>query len=119
MGRKQQIQPFKCIENGNLSSASITGIETTVAQTDVVQYEVEWSGASLTSGDISVQATLDGVSWFNLDFGTTISLAGAAGNHQIIIKQVSFIKTRLIYTRTNPSATGSLNVTVFATTVGA
>jgi hypothetical protein len=119
MGRKQQIQPFKTISNGDLSLASTTGIETTVAQTDVVQYDVEWTGASLTSGDISIEATLDGVVWFTLDFGSTVSLAGASGNHQLIIKQVSFIKTRPVFTRTNPSASGTLNVTVFATTVGA
>lgn len=119
MGRKQQIQPFKSVTNGNLSSATIVGIETIVAQTDVVQYDVEWTGASLTSGDISIEATLDGVVWFLLDFGSTISLAGASGNHQLIIKQVSFVKTRPVFTRTNPAASGTINITVFATTVGA
>lgn len=119
MGRKQQIQPFKAISSGDMSQASITGLETTVAQTDVVQYDVEWSGATATSGDITIQGTIDGTNWFDLDFGTTISMTGASGNHQLIIRQVSMVKLRPVYTQTNPAATGTLLINLFATTVGA
>lgn len=125
MSRKQQIQPYLAIESGNLSDASITGQETVVFQTDVVEYLVTWSGGQSTNGDIKIQASHDtskatpASSWFDLDFGSIISLNGASGNHQIIIEQVSFAKVRPVYTRTNAGATGSLNINLIATTKGA
>lgn len=123
MGRKNQIQPFTSIGSadvsGDMSLASITGSETVVSQTDVVQYQVEWTGAQATNGTIAIEASIDGLSWFELDFGSLIPLNGASGDHQIIIQQVSFVKVRPVYTRTNVSATGTLTVKLFATTVGA
>lgn len=120
MGRKQIIQPFTAVDAGNLSDASITGSETNVEQTDVAQYVAIWSGGQATNGDLKVQGYLNDITgWFDLDFGATISLDGASGNHQLIIQQVSFKKIRPVYTRTNASASGSLNIVVFATTKGA
>jgi hypothetical protein len=125
MSRKQQIQPYQAIDAGNLSDASITGQETVVFQTDVVEYLVTWSGGQATNGNIKIQASHDNSkatpasSWFDLDFGSTISLDGASGNHQLIISQVSFAKVRPVYTRTNGSASGSLNINLIATTKGA
>lgn len=119
MGRKQQIQPFKTIDSFDMSVGSFTGKQTHVKQTDVVQIDVEWSGGQVSNGTIAIEATIDGIVWFELDFGSTISLAGASGNHQIIIKQVSFTDIRPVFTQTNPSATGTLTATLFATTVGA
>jgi hypothetical protein len=125
MGRKQQIQPYLAIEQGDLSDLTITGEETTVFQTDVVEYLVTWSGGQATNGNISIQFTHDNSKatpaseWHDLDFGSTISLSGASGEHQIIINQVSFSKVRPIYTQTNVAASGVLNINLIATTKGA
>jgi len=120
MGRKNQIQPYLSVSAGDMSQASITGSETVVAQTDVVNVLVSWSGAQSSNGTFKIQAWTDStIGWHDLDFGNTINLDTSSGSHQLIIQQVSFLKIRPVYTRVNGSATGSLNVVVFATTIGA
>jgi hypothetical protein len=120
MGRKTQIEPYLTIGSGDLSLTTITGNETTVAQTDVVEFTVAWSGAQATNGDIVIEAWSDDITgWIPLDFGAIISLDGASSNHKLIIQQVSFKKVRPIYTRTNATASGVLNIVVYATTKGA
>jgi len=120
MGRKNQIRPFLLIQNGGLDQANIDGKETVVAQTDVVNILAVWTGGQATSGNLIVEVwSSDATGWVALDFGATISLDTASSNHQLIIQQVSFEKVRVKYSRTNGSASGTLNVAIFATTVGA
>lgn len=108
------------IDGGDLSSATITGNETHVGQTDVVQFAAVWTGGQATNGDLTIEAWInESTGWLTLEFGATISLDGASGNHQLIIQQVSFKKVRPVYTRTNGSATGTLEIAIFATSVGA
>lgn len=120
MGRKSQIQPFLSVRSGDLSLAEIIGSESTVFQTDVVNCIFVWSGGNTTNGNISIEVwSSDDIGWTALDFGTTIVLDGASGSHTLIIEQVSFLKIRPKYSRTNPVATGILKVSLVATTVGA
>lgn len=125
MSRKSQIQPYLAINAGSMASASLTGSVTNVFQTDVVEYLVTWSGGQATNGSFKIQYTHDtsdntpSSAWYDLDFGVTIVLDGAAGSHQLIINQVSFSKLRPVYTRTNVSATGTLNANIIATSKGA
>lgn len=120
MGRKSQIKPYLLIQDGDLSQSSIIGKESTVAQVDVVNLTFTWSGGQATNGDITVEVwSSNAIGWIALDFGATISLDGASGNHQLIIKEVSFEKLRPKYTRTNAGATGLLEVLIVATAVGA
>ena len=120
MGRKTQIQPFMVIEDGDMSSGShIESLPTHCKQTDVVQYVVNCEDGQATNGEITVEASFDGKSWFPLDFGALINLDGASGNHQIIIQQVSFSDIRLNYDKTNPAATGTFTAEIFCTTKGA
>lgn len=113
--------PYLILENGDLSQAQITSKSTTVKETDVVQINIDWSGAQLINGTLSVQASLDEKqeTWFDLDFGTTISISGVSGEHQVIVTQVSFLHLRIVYDRTNAGATGTINAKIFATTKGA
>lgn len=117
MGRKTQIKPFKLMNAQDISVASVTGADSTVEQTDIAMMNVSWSGGQATNGDITIEA-FDGFAWHPLDFGATISLDGASGNHQLLI-DVSFQKLRPVYTRTNASASGALDVSIFATSKGA
>lgn len=120
MGRKSQIKPFLLIESGDLSDASITGTESTVAQIDVINLTVTWSGGQATNGDLEIEYfNKDSLGWSALDFGTTISLDGASGNHQIVITEIAFEKLRPKYTRTNAGATGAIDVLIVASTGGA
>jgi hypothetical protein len=119
MGRKNQIQPFLSMPSGDLTQASIVGLESTVFQTDVVNCIFSWAGGNTTNGDIAIEVWSSAdIGWVPLEFGATISLNGASGAHTLIIEQVSFLKIRPKYTRTNASATGTLKVLIVATTVG-
>lgn len=120
MGRKHIIYDYRTITDGAMSSASITGEVTTVGQLDTVTYNVEWSGGQATNGNIEVQFSNDkGATWKALNFGTAIPLNTAADHHELIIQAVGFDLLRAVYTRTNGSASGTLNVRVFGTTTGA
>ena len=102
-----------------MSQVSLIGAATTVNQFDTLSYFFKWSGAQATNGSISIQASLDGITYWDLDFLTTISTDGVSGTHQLLITKVSFNFARPVYTRVNAGATGSLSVELFATGVGA
>lgn len=102
-----------------MSQASIIGDTTHVAQHDTVTYHTAWSGGQLTNGDLTIEASLDGETWETLDFGATMSLDGASDADRAIINEVGFSYVRPVYTRTNALATGTLNVSVFASNKGA
>lgn len=122
MGRRNQIKPFLLFDSvtGDLSQATLTSKESTVAQTDVVEILIKWAGGQATNGDVLIEVwNSETTGWNALDFGATISLDTSSGNHQLIIQQVSFEKVRISYTRTNAGATGTIIAEIFATTVGA
>lgn len=120
MGRRNQIKPYLLLSAGDLSQASITGNESTVAQIDVINLTVTWSGAQATNGNLTIEYWNSSVQgWIALDFGATISLNGATGSHQITITDIAFEKIRPVYTRTNGSASGTLNIVIVASVGGA
>lgn len=102
-----------------MSSATLTGNQTEVAQFDTVTYEASWSGGQANNGDISIEYSRDGLTWKTLDFAATISATAASGTHTLVINEVGFKFTRPVYTRTNGSATGTINFVIFCTTKGA
>lgn len=122
MGRKNLVYNFKPIEAGDMTLASITGKETDVAQMDSVTYEFSWSGGNTQNGDISVEYSRDTKepkTWKALDFGATIDTNGASGAHRLIITEIGFQFVRPVYDRTNVAATGTMEVSLFATNKGA
>lgn len=119
MGRKQLIYDFTSIPSTNMSTASVTGEVSTVGQTDTVTFQVTWTGGQTTNGDFSVEASLDNVNWYALDFGATMSMNTASDYIRAVITEVGFNYVRPKYTRTNGSATGTFIVKLFATTKGA
>lgn len=121
MGRKLVIYDYDALQglSTDMSAASITSNSTVVSQLDSVTYLVTWSGGQATNGNIEIQASLDGVTWYALDFGATISLNGASDFARLVITEVGFNQTRAVYTRTNALATGTLSIKLFATTKGA
>ncbi len=119
MSRKNLIYNFKPIVNGDMTQSSLTGSATDISQFDTVTYDFLWSGGQSSNGTIGVQYSRDNINWYNLDFGTTISLGTVSGDHNLVITEVGFQYARPYYTQTNGSATGLLNVTIFCTTKGA
>lgn len=122
MGRKNIVYNFKSLKSADMSTAQLLGVLSNVAQFDTVTYEFSWSGGAATNGNIAIEYTRDEFEpkiWKELDFGAVIDTNGASGTHRLIITEIGFLATRPKYDRVNGAATGSMNVSVFATNKGA
>ena len=119
MSRKNLIYDFKPLTAGDMSQASLVGLQTDVSAFDSITYNVTWTGGQTTNGIIGVQYSKDGLTWYLLDFGATIALNTDSDSHRLVITEVGFKFTRPVYTRTNGSATGTLDISIFCTTKGA
>lgn len=122
MGRKNIVYDYKPIKGADMSQASIEGEPSNVAQFDTVTYEFSWSGGQSTNGNIGIEYTRDQQepkAWKELDFGAVIDTNGSEGTHRLIITEVGFEFTRPKYSRTNAGASGTMEVSVFATNKGA
>jgi len=117
--RKNLVKDFVALVAGSMALASLTGALTVVNQHDLLSYVFTWTGGNTTNGSIGIDASLDGLTWFPLDFEQTISVDGATGSHQLLVNKVGFNYTRPTYTRVNGAATGSLTVELFCSNVGA
>jgi len=96
-------------------SATITGPKTVVEQFDAVSFFLEFTGTP--TGTFTIEWSNDDINWYALDFGSTISAVGAAGNHKIDINLITFKFLRVVYTRTG--GVGSLDAIIKSTTKGA
>lgn len=122
MGRKNLIYNFKPLVSGDMSSTSLTGAVTDVSQFDTITYDFQWTGGQTTNGSIGIQYSRDLYEprvWRDINFGSTVTTDGASGGNQFIINEIGFQFTRPIYTRTNGSASGALNIAITATNKGA
>lgn len=119
MGRKNLVTDYRPIDGGDMSLSSITGNHSDVSQFDTVTYEVNWSGGQATNGTLAIQYSKDGSVWRNLPLDGVPALDTASDSHLIIINEIGFKYLRPVYTRVNPSASGSLTVGIFQTNKGA
>lgn len=111
MGRKNVVKSYKMIDAGDLSG-DITSESTSVINLDKASIHIVWSGSS-PSGTINVQAKNgDKGTWRSLDFGTTISVSGNSGEHDIILNELPFDEIRVVYTST--SGTGTVDAVLTA-----
>lgn len=116
MGRKNVIKSFKMFDAGDISG-SITSSTTNVINQDKASIHLEWTGTSPV-GTITVEARNgENDSWYELDFGTTISISGNSGDHQLVFNEMPFTDIRIQYAST--SGTGSLDATFTSKTIGA
>src|SRR3990167_3196143 len=100
---KRVIKEFTAINEVALA-ASKTGEYTDVEMHDRAFYDVVWSGGVLPVGvlkfEISNDAN-DSTSWKELDFGASIDITGASGEHQVLIQEITWKYIRPVYTRTS------------------
>ncbi len=116
MSRKQSVASFHMIDAGDLSG-NITSSITNVLNLDKASIHLSWTGSSPV-GDMVVEARNgDSESWYELDFGSTISISGNSGDHQIVFNELPFTSIRLSYTRT--SGSGSIDAIITLKTIGA
>lgn len=114
MGRKQVSLPYQLL-NGESMGASFTSAATNVTYTDVVGYQLKWTGTP--TGTFDVEATVDGSNWEALTLSPAPQATGGAGGTLISLNQIPYAQVRLKYTRT--SGTGSLSAWVMTKTISA
>jgi hypothetical protein len=105
MSRKNILEPYTIFDAEVMTgTATITSPVTGIKYLDNIAIDLSWTGTP--DGTFSVQGSLDGTTWNELGFGTSIVASGAAGNHQIYINQAPFHHLRVAYT--NSSGDGEL-----------
>lgn len=78
-----------------------TSDEFRITYLDNVGIHVIWSnGASTPTGDLFVEASLDGETWEDLDISPQPSISGNSGDHLISLTNVPFDKLRVRWDRT-------------------
>lgn len=117
MSRKQILPPFKMYNAVSLG-ATVTSTITSVAGMDKASIYFEWSAGTSPVGTLTVHARngADGT-WRELNMGSTISISGASGAHDLVFNELPFTDIKLVYTRS--SGTGTVTATIAAKTVGA
>jgi len=107
MGRKHLIYGYKMFDAADLSEATLTSEVVEVGQLDYGSIFVEWDSTAI-NGVITVQARNgDDGSWFNINFGDTITCNVDDSNHQLVMNELGFTHLRLVYTRT--AGTGTID----------
>jgi len=122
-GRRAIIGPYIIFNAASMGADITQGAPyTTIDMVDKIGIDLDWTGTSPV-GTFDVQVcylipnTTTFTTWRSLDFGSTISISGNAGNHQISIQDPPFQKLRIKYTRT--SGTGNLTAVLHAMAKGA
>jgi hypothetical protein len=115
VARKNVIPSFKMIDAQSMAS-NITSSTVNVQNMDIASIHVSWSGAAPV-GVLTVQARNGAQDpWYDLDFGSPISVSGSPGDHQIVLESLPFTDIQLIYTAT--SGTGTMTAAITAKQIG-
>lgn len=104
-GRKDVLTPQHIIVAGDMSQATVTSANMPVMFMDNIGVQVNWSAGSSPVGVIQVQASLDGVNFDALDFGSVINITGNSGSLLININQIPYNQIRVQYIKTSGSGT--------------
>lgn len=116
MGRKNIIKSFAMFDAADISTNQESNI-TDVLYLDQASIHLTWTGTSPV-GEIKVMAQNgEKDTYFELDFGSTISISGNTGEHVLILSEMPFTSLRLDFLST--SGTGSLTAYITSSTVGA
>lgn len=115
MARKNIVPSFKMLDGAN-ASGNLTSEVVNVQNMDKASIHVEWAGTSPV-GTITIEARNGSQDpWYELSFGSAISVTGNSGNHQIVLNELPFTDIRLQYTA--GSGTGSMDATITLKQVG-
>jgi len=116
LSRKNVIYGYLAFDAVSIG-ASQTSSEIEVGGEDYGSIYLFWTGSSPV-GTLEVQAKNGANGTYRaLDFGSTISISGASGNHDLILNELPFTHLKLVYTRS--SGTGSLTANVTLKSKGA
>mgnify|MGYP000687011665 CR=1 FL=1 len=122
MARKNVIVSHKMLDEVVLTGNQ-TSDPTNVTNLDRASISVDWSGSDAV-GTIEVQSRKQkkdspnaDADWRDLDFGSTINITGASGNHEIIFDALDFTDLRIKFTYTSGTA-GNITAVLTAKQVG-
>lgn len=119
MSRKSLLKPYKILNAVDIATNQ-TSNPTNVEGIDNFCIELEWSGTTpvgvVTVETASQDAGGNYSTWKSIDFGATISISGASGNHLLFVKADSQFY-RVVYTAT--SGTGTLTAIISGKVLGA
>lgn len=100
-----------------------TSESTHVLNLDRASVHIDWSGSDAV-GEVQFEAKKQvkdksqvDSDWQTLDFGSTISISGASGTHQIIFDSLDFTHLRVKFVYTSGTS-GSLNAVLTAKQIG-
>lgn len=128
MGRKQVIHQYSMFEGQTINmSTSQTSNITNVEQLDKVAIHCKWTAGP--AGEFKLLARNGGKvaplntvkytdSWFELNFGSALTITGADSEIQIVLAECPFTEVQLTYTASTGSAS-DLTAYLTAKTVGA
>jgi hypothetical protein len=120
MARKNVLQPYKLIVNGNMGATNHSA-PVKVLYTDNIGIEVAFtgtpSGVFTIEGAVIEEQDIALATWVDFGITPTMTASGSASSFLISLNEVPYSHIRITYTRT--SGTGSLNVTITAKSVGA
>jgi hypothetical protein len=127
MSRKNLVYNFKPIGSaavpGDMTQAEIIGTKSNVANFDGVTYKIGWTGGQVLNGNCQIEYSTDingeDSTFKILPLDGVPELSGAAGDHLVLITEIGFVWLRPRYIRTDPGATGTLEVSIFQTNKGA
>ena len=105
---RSTLDPYK-IWNAQDLSNSATSSATSLKRLDAGLLTIETTGAP--TGQISVQFSNDGSTWYDLQIGTIPALAGSPDNYVIDLNTIDFPLIRVGYARTSGSGTATATIT--------
>lgn len=94
MAIKNVLTPYQLVVDGDMSG-NITSGATSIRYLDTCGIQLVFTGTP--TGSFYVDATIDGSTWEQLDFGTTPTAVGADGHHLLNLVQAGFDKIRVRY----------------------
>lgn len=113
MSSKAVTQPFQVVTNGDMSGTVIS-LESSVTTQDNAGYQVSYTGSPV--GEFTVEATIDGVNWSALDFGTPMTVDLSPSGFLINMNQLPYAKIRLKYVP--DSGSGTMQATAMVKRLG-
>lgn len=122
MARKNVIPSFKMLNEIDLTT-NATSPATVITHLDRASVFIDWSGSDAV-GEVQFEARkidkdkpVADADWRTLDFGATIDITGASGNHEVILNSLDFTELRVQYITTS-GTTGTLTATLTAKQIG-
>ena len=100
-----------------------TSSETNVTHLDRASVSIDWTGSDAVgtvefeARKINANEAVADADWRTLDFGATIDITGASGNHEVLFNSLDFTEFRVKFVRTS-GTTGTITAVLTAKQIG-